>query len=80
MLTKLSLKNQEDDLVARFRAYHDGARPPTLPELRPAFDMLVMKVLALLQDRDPPLARDISTSRDTLWSVLADRQKLTQYQ
>ena len=29
----------------------DGARPPTLPELRPSFDMLVLKVLALLQDR-----------------------------
>ena len=57
----------------------DGARPPTLPELRPSFDMLVMKVLALLQDRDPPLARDISASRDTLWSVLSDRPKLTQY-
>src|SRR3982750_4537489 len=38
VMTKLSLKNQVDDLVARFRTYHAGTRPPTLAELRPAFD------------------------------------------
>lgn len=78
VLTKLSLKNQVDDLVARFKAFHDGKRPPTLPELRPSFDLLVMKVLALLQDKDPRLASDIHASREALWSVLADRQKLLQ--
>jgi hypothetical protein len=28
VMTKLSLKNQVDDLVAQFRAFHDGRRPP----------------------------------------------------
>ena len=76
-MTKLSLKNQVDDLVARFRAFHGGTRPPTLAELRPAFDLLVMKVLSLLQDKDSKLARDINTSREAIWSVLADRDKLS---
>ena len=77
MLTKLSLKNQVDDLVARFRAFHGGSRPPTLAELRPSFELLLMKVLSLLQDRDTALARDINASRDAIWGVLADRDKFS---
>ena len=76
VLTKLSLKNQVDDLVARFRAFHGGQRPPTLAELRPSFDLLLMKVLSLLQDKDAALAKDIDVSRNALWEVLADRDKL----
>lgn len=76
VLTKLSLKNQVDDLVARFKAFHDGTRPPTLAELRPAFELLIMKVLTLLQDHDKALANDINASRDAIWGVLTDRRKL----
>lgn len=79
VLTKLSLKNQVDDLVARFRAFHSGQRPPTLPELRPSFELLLMKVLSLLQDRDTALANEINASRDAIWGVLTDRDKLSQY-
>ena len=79
VLTKLSLKNQVDDLIARFRAFHDGQRPPTLPQLRPAFDLLLMKVLSLLQDHDTKLANDINASREAIWGVLTDRDKLAQY-
>jgi hypothetical protein len=79
VLTKLSLKNQVDDLIGEFRAYHQGTRPPTLSQLRPAFELLLMKVLSLLQDRDPALAHDVSASRDAIWAVLADPQKLAQF-
>ena len=72
-MTKLSLKNQVDDLIDRFRTYHSGARPPTLAQLRPSFD------LSLLQDKDPRLADDIHASRDAIWTVLADPNKLAQY-
>lgn len=78
-MTKLSLKNQVDDLVDKFRAYHQGTRPPTLPELRPAFELLLMKVLALLQDKDASLARDIDASREAIWGVLSDRAKFSQF-
>lgn len=80
VLTKLSLKNQVDDLVARFRAFHQGNRPPTLAELRPSYELLLMKVLSLLQDRDTALAKDINASRDALWGVLADRDKFSKIQ
>ena len=68
-----------DDLIARFRAYHDGSRPPTLADLRPAFELLLMKVLSLLQDHDTALAKDINASREAIWGVLADRGKLAKY-
>lgn len=79
LMTKLSLKNQVDDLVARFKAFHAGSRPPTLEQLRPSYELLLMKVLSLLQDKDPKLAGDVHASRDAIWSVLADPNKLSQY-
>ena len=79
LLTKLSLKNQVDDLVGEFRAYHRGVRPPTLAQLRPAFELLLMKVLSLLQDKDPALAHDVGASRDAIWAVLTDPRKLAEF-
>jgi len=77
-LTKLSLKNQVDDLLGAFRAYHKRKSATTLPELRRAYDMLLLKVLSLLQDSDPPLARDIVRSRSAIWGILADPRKFTE--
>jgi hypothetical protein len=75
VLTKLSLRNQVDDLLEKFRAYHSQQGRATLPELRRSYDMLMLKVLALLQDSDPPLARDIVQSRAAIWGILADPRK-----
>jgi hypothetical protein len=78
VFTKLSLKNQVDDLLDRFRAYHKRQGSVTLAELRRNYDMLMLKVLALLQDSDPSLARDIVKSRAAIWSILADPRKFTE--
>jgi hypothetical protein len=75
VMTKLSLKNQVDDLVEKFRDYYQGRLAVTLAELRRPYDLLVMKVLALLQDGDPALARAIHASREAIWGILADRSK-----
>ena len=77
MLTKLSLKNQVDDLLVKFRAYHKRQGTATLAELRRNYEMLLLKVLSLLQDGDPPLARDIVKSRAAIWSILEDPRKFT---
>jgi hypothetical protein len=74
VLTKLSLKNQVDDLLEKFRSFYAGRLQPSLAELRGPFDMLLMKVLSLLQDGDPVLARSIHASREALWGILADRE------
>jgi hypothetical protein len=78
VLTKLAVKNQVDDLVEKFRAYHRQQGTATLPELRRSYDMLFLKVLSLLQDSDPPLARDIVESRAAIWDILADAKKFTE--
>lgn len=75
VLTKLSLKNQVDDLLEEFREFHRSRDPSMLAKLREAYDLLLLKVLSLLQDEDPVLARDISSSREALWNILIDPDK-----
>jgi len=75
VFTKLSLKNQVDDLLDQFRAFHQGKGGTNLAALRQSYDLLIMKVLSLLQDSDAALARDIVTSREGIWSLLADPAK-----
>ena len=75
MFTKLSLKNQVDDLLAQFKAFHSGGSRVPLTELRQRFELLLVKVVTLLQDNDPSLAAAVSSSRETLWGVLSDPKK-----
>jgi hypothetical protein len=75
VFTKLALKNQIDDLLARFRAFYQGQIKISLSELRRSFDMLVLKTLALLQDADAPLAAALASSRESIWGFLSDRTK-----
>jgi hypothetical protein len=78
VLTKLSLKNQVDDLLDKFRAHYKRQSNTTLADLRRPYDMLLLKVLSLLQDSDPALARDIVASREAIWGILSDRNKFTE--
>ena len=73
LFTKLALKNQVDDLLTKFRTYHGGKQPPTLTDLRPNYELLIMKVQSLVQNDDPLLAGDVARSRETIWGVLADK-------
>ena len=75
VFTKLSLKNQVDDLLEEFREFHRSRDRGLLTKLRQAYDLLLLKVLSLLQDDDPALARDISSSREGLWKILTDPDK-----
>jgi hypothetical protein len=73
--TKVSPKNQVDDLLNEFRAFYQGQLKVTLAEFRPPYEMLLQKVLALLQDSDPPLAGAIVASREAILDVLSDPNK-----
>jgi hypothetical protein len=75
VMTKLSIKNQVDDLLSQFRAFYQGKLKTTLAELRRPFDLLVLKLLSLLQDSDPTLAAAIVASREAIWGILSDRTK-----
>jgi hypothetical protein len=74
-MTKITLKNQVGDLLDRFREYYQGKSKLTMKELRRSYDLLMMKVLSLLQDEDQPLASAIVASREAIWGLLADPVK-----
>jgi hypothetical protein len=75
VMTKIALKNQVDDLLNQFRAFYQGKLKTTLAELRQPYDLLVLKVLSLLQDSDPSLAAAIVASREAIWGILSDPVK-----
>lgn len=72
VFTKLTLKNQIDDLLDQFRGYHKGPAKASLGDLRRSYDLLLLKVLALLQDTDPSLATAILASRESIWGILSN--------
>ena len=78
-MTKIALKNQVDDLLNQFRAFYAGKLKTTLAELRRPYDLLVLKVLSLLQDSDPSLAAAIAASREAIWVILSDRMKFAKF-
>jgi hypothetical protein len=75
VFTKLSLKNQVDDLLSELRAYHRGTSKTPQSELRQQYDLLILKVLSLLQNGDPQLATAIASSREAIWGILMDPDK-----
>jgi hypothetical protein len=74
VFTKISLKNQVDDLLTQFRAFHEGGAGG-LTELREKYNLLLLKVLSLLQTSDPVLAQAVAASREAIWGLLADPAK-----
>ncbi len=78
-MTKIALKNQVDDLLNQFRAFYQGRLKITLADLRKSFDLLVLKVLSLLQDSDPSLASAIVASREAIWGILSDPVKFANF-
>jgi len=75
IFTKISLKNQVDDLMKQFREHYDGRGKRTMTELRQSYDLLIMKVLSLVQDSDQMLASAIVSSREAIWGLLSDQNK-----
>jgi hypothetical protein len=75
LFTKISLKNQVDDLMKQFREHYQGKSRRTMTDLRRSYDLLIMKVLSLLQDTDKKLASAIVSSREAIWALLSDQNK-----
>lgn len=75
LFTKLSLRNQVDDLLAEFKSFYSGGSGLSLAELRQKFELLLLKVVSLLQDDDPTLAAAVSSSREAIWAVLSNPNK-----
>ena len=73
VFTKISLKNKVDDLMQQFAEHYQGTKP-SMAELRLSYDLLMMKVLSLLQDGDKMLASDVVHSREAIWALLANEK------
>jgi hypothetical protein len=67
---KAEVLAEVDALMAQFREAH--ARGDDLAPLWEPYSSLIAKIQALAK-RDPKLVRDVTASKDPIWSVLADR-------
>ena len=72
LFTKLELKSQVEDLLEEVEDYHESRNSLTISQLKEHFNMLVMKLLVLLENDDPDLHREIAQARPALWTTLAD--------
>jgi hypothetical protein len=77
VFTKLSLKNQVDDLLEQFRDFYKTRGKPPLPELRQRYELLLLKVVSLLQDNDQSLATAVASSREAIWNILSNPQEFS---
>ena len=75
LFSKIALKNQIDDLLDQFRKYYQGKAKIDMTGLRRSYNLLMMKVLSLLQDEDQKLASAIVAAREAIWDLLADPKK-----
>jgi hypothetical protein len=75
IFSKIALKNQVDDLMKKFRDHYQGKSSTTMAELRQSYDLLMMKVLSMVQNTDKTLAAAIVSSRAAIWDLLADPKK-----
>ena len=78
--TKIALKNQVDDLLDQFRKYYQGKSKTNMMELRQSYNLLLLKVLSLLQNKDEKLASAIVSSREAIWDLLSDPKKFANLQ
>jgi hypothetical protein len=75
LFTKLELKGQVGDLVDEISAFHEGNGSLDLAQLEELFQLLLMKILLLLQDEDPELHHEIAMARPALWNTLSDPER-----
>ena len=80
LFTKIALKNQVDDLLDQFRKYYQGKSKTDMVELRQSYNLLLLKVLSLLQNKDEKLASAIGSSREAIWDLLSDPKKFANLQ
>jgi len=75
LMTKLSIRKDANGFLKSMGAFHDGKSDLTLDQLHEQYDVMVTKLLVLVQDKDQALAADINDARDDLWATLSDAEK-----
>ena len=83
MMTKIKLNGQINTLLDKFKVYHAGKSPYSIEQLREQFDLLYLKVVSLIQDKDTDLHKQLCFSWDLIWDQLHDPElfkKVSAYQ
>jgi len=75
-LSKLKLSGDINKMVADLKTYHAGDSPHTLEQHREQYDLLYMKVMSQVQDKDPELFNKLCNAWDPLWAELQDEDNL----
>jgi len=75
VFTKLSLKNQIDDLLERAVEVTQAPAPEYVEQLRNEFEGLLLKTVTLLNNgEDYTLAEDIYLAREQLWKSIMENK------
>ena len=75
-LAKLRLSGDINKMVADLKTYHAGGSAHTLEQHRQQYDLLYMKVVSQVQDKDPELFNQLCNAWDPLWAALQDESNL----
>jgi hypothetical protein len=70
VLTRLRLSGEIKDLLAKLERYHAGNSDLDIDQLNEQFDLLYMKVVSLVQDKDLDLHRQLCNSWTQIWHGL----------
>lgn len=75
LFEKIRLKSAIDDLIGRFKAFHDGAKHYTQAELQQQYDLLLMRIAAHLQHKDQLLHGQLCNAWEAIWLDLVDGER-----
>ena len=75
-LAKLKLSGDINKMVADLKTYHAGGSPHTLEQHREQYDLLYMKVVSQVQDKDPELFDQLCNAWEPLWTELQNKDNL----
>jgi len=76
VFAKLKLSGDINKMVADLKTYHAGDSPHTLEQHREQYDLLYMKVVSQVQDKDPELFHQLCNAWEPLWAELQDESNL----
>ena len=76
VMTKLKLSNDIKKLLGELKTFQAGNSSLTLEQEREHFDLLYMKVVTMVQKKDPELFHQLCNSWDPIWVALQDEENL----
>ncbi len=76
VFAKLKLSGDINKMVADLKTYHGGGSPHTLEQHREQYDLMYMKVVSQVQDKDPELFHHLCNAWEPLWTTLQDENNL----